>query len=62
MDKLVTFRLVQRLKKMKFPFKKLNGELNQNQIWKESEYPDTMWELYLAFEINQWYTQHNRLH
>ena len=53
MDKLVTIRLVERLKNSDFILEKKMEELNQNQNSKQPNWPDAMWKLYFTLGINE---------
>ena len=53
MDKLVTLRLVERLKICNFILETKMAELNKNKNLKQPDRPDPVWKLYFTLEINE---------
>ena len=51
MDKLVTLRLVERLKNSDFILESKMKEVNQNQNSKQPNWPDAMWKLYCTYNF-----------
>ena len=53
MDKLVTLRMVQRLKNSDFSLEAKMAELNQNKKSKQPDRQNAVWKIYFTLEIKE---------